>query len=977
MPEIYFKNLECLCIKDVSGTCPGGGQLNATLTAQANLFASIESTTSITSDGAPLEITRTRCVSVDMDFLAQIDSKLSAILPLDIPNLTLEAEIDDDLTANYSVRQVVECDSEIINTYTDKIAGEFGDFNCQEKLYPYIDLPIDAGFGRFVGPQLQNVNLYSLIDEGVYQGVMRDRGDAMLMSDDSETYINPDTIHTEGLFQYKCGLTNMMVRPDETAFRIRVSAPITNLESKIPPLYTIYNINLNDPSGNLIVKYNDIQLRGDAGEHPNFATYSSLPEVNMADVYDWDRRCFPHMYEVSGYNLSFSVGAVALDDPFTEGYDFGFEENYIITDIFGSGDDNYLAFAGAPFSTQKGRFISPSNGFKVSAVEICNSGGFGPRREDFIPMRVAVREHGNRLERFFYPTFMPVSGFDTTIWPNFDTLWEDKNNTLQGSAYGVNNQNECGTKVLVDILRELNPKRSIVVSAIEGVTDSGKLTLRFGGCSSRVDQITDGAFNFEFDQGRKKIWWSPSGAFNVENRTRNVQEDSIFHHIESVTLKVLAKKASGALDYALDVVGYSDDKLLHVTSPQGGFLQNPSGVCLNDLVIASQGIHPLISGFYNNADNLALGGTAISEQEKYFERRGTNSGGDHYVLSQYPMVTGTEFSLYEVPLEILDDNVRFGLSRDYSASSFFEKIFLDICPLPVGAEIAYAELCVRYAPQNALNIYTQGGEKFGKAQDGRSEGALFPAPMGVYDNISTAGSGNGPISLIESIPHGFTSPPTVRSNYARRWRGVEGPVRGPYDPDQFDFGFENPVIDFPFLEGYFKFDNMDGRYVKSTPLGDGLGLVSGLFTTTPKVYHNLCWRFSSGTIFEDQLPGYSSQYTTSDWTAHSSGLVNFVGNPMYGKISDAFDRAVRVSQNSQNITFSSPVLSTPASGLSVFIRFTPDVNVSGVGYNLFQSGVLVARWDTVNNLDFALGFRNGSIIGYMQEHNGEILEVID
>ena len=114
-----------------------------------------------------------------------------------------------------------------------------------------------------------------------------------------------------------------------------------------------------------------------------------------------------------------------------------------------------------------------------------------------------------------------------------------------------------------------------------------------------------------------------------------------------------------------------------------------------------------------------------------------------------------------------------GKARDFSLSSLFEHVYLDIFPLPSGASIREISLCARYKPQNAVQLYTQGGEEMGKVQDGRSEAALFPSGMKSYDSILNAGSGYAPISTIEGVPHSFTSPDTIKTNSSRRWRGRE------------------------------------------------------------------------------------------------------------------------------------------------------------------------------------------------------------
>ena len=1063
MSEPFLKSLECSCIKGTSATCPGGGEISATMTLQEGaLFATIENDSKITSPGesltvsfsdingagpyfiisgcsgdhcelvsagwsveitgtyneepflitseiinkynngsylifydgpiyindavinsiqatgvahpTPPSIVRTRSVLAILESQPEIASKLSASLLLDLDAITSESEIVDDLTANYTVSQDVVGESDVINTYTDKIAGDASDFECQGKLYPSGDLPVDDGFGSFISINGQTNDLWSYINEGVYEGIVKTGGDSNLLSDDYDSFIQPNSIHTEGFFQYKCELTEMYIRPDDSVFRIRVSAPLQNYESKTAPLYTLYNIKLSDPSGNLIVKYKDIQLFGDStDDHPNFATYSCSPEINLAsEKYDWERNV-PHMYNISGYQLSFSVRAVSLDDPFDPGFDFGFEENYIIPETFYASGNNYLSLDGQPLSTQEVRFINPTKGFRVSAFEICNSGGYGPRTENYLPFRMAVREKGRRLERCINPTFMPLNVYDTTIYPAItNNVWENDTATYT-------NEDICGSQELINILNVKDERNYITLQTIDGggVANSGKLILKFQTGSSYVDEITPGDFNFAFDQGTKNTWWKPSGAFNVEKRNEDIQEDIPFYNVESITLKVLAKKSAGSRDYILDVVGYSDDKLLAVTSPSGGFIQDPSGVYLNDTFISQVGNHPVLSGFYNDNSDWVVGGGSLSERDDYFEA----SGNDHYKLAQYPTVTGTEFSLYEIPLVILDDNVKIGASRDYSVSSFLENVYLDIYPLPSGASIAYAELCVRYAPTNAINLYSQGGEKIGKAQDGRSEAALYPSGMQSYDDILNAGSGYQPISHLENLPHLYSSPDTIKTNYSRRWRGVEGTVCGPFDADGFSFSFENPVIDYPFLSGYFKFDNIENGYVKSVELGpigtpSGLGTSSGLLVGSPTVYQNIGWRFSSGTLFQDQLPGFSGNYTTTDWTSLSNGSTTFVGNPMYGKIADAFDRVIRINgrDGSQKIDFGN--IDT-ASGFAVFIRFTPDSNVSGVSYDLFESGVLFAKWNSAAQMDFALGYKDGYLCGYAQDNANNIIEVID
>ena len=302
-------------------------------------------------------------------------------------------------------------------------------------------------------------------------------------------------------------------------------------------------------------------------------------------------------------------------------------------------------------------------------------------------------------------------------------------------------------------------------------------------------------------------------------------------------------------------------------------------------------------------------------------------------------------------------------------------MILDIYPLPSGAEVAAMELSVTYPPANAMQLYTVGGD-IARIQDGRSEGKIYPSSRQTSDSILNAGSGYAPLSTISGIPHAYTTPNTIKSNYSRRWRGIEGTVNGPYDPNQFSFGFENQLVDFPFLSGYFDFDYDNGNEIMSRSLGQGLGALSGnLFTTygTPK-YTNVGWRFSSGVIFNDKLPGYSGSYETTDWTSLASGANNFQSHELYGKIADAFNNVVRVSGADSYINFG-PI--DTASGFAVFTRFSPDCDMSGVNYSLWDSGVLVSKWDTGKNLEFTLGYESGYLCGQAKDNTGNTVTVKD
>ena len=1004
-PAKHLKILECLCVKKVDTEASSTSSISAKATCvPATLKATVSGSSSISAT-----ITRARSHSLTITGFGDVNSKLSARVSSFNSSLSGDGNISEGMTAQYSLKQTVENEGSI-SSNLNKIVGNFDDFKCVEKLYPSGDLAIDLNMGDFRGPLRESGNLYTFIDEGVFVGDYDSPfGDGVSMSDDDNSYIQPDTLHTSGEFQYKCNLTNFLVRPDNTSFRIRASAPLTNLESQVAPRYTIYDIKFKDPHGNLIVQYEDIIFRGDCDHDTNpllsFTTFASAPKTNkVTEFYDWERDSgVPSLREKTGYNLTFNVKVEALDDPFDEGFNTGFEEYAIDNVSYASGSD-YLALDGSPLSTQSQGIINPTNNIRISAIEICNSGayplgqGYGPRIENYLSFYTEVPSVGRRLEKKISPSFVPVYDFDTGVWPAASSIWSANNTT----AF---NLDECGSDHILENIQDSSTSKFITLNNVASVhPDSGKLTLKFSHGFDEVSEVTRGAFNCAFDQNTCDMWFHPSGSFDTENKTK-LREELSFFDVESITLKVTAKKAAGTNDYPLDVVGYSDDKILNSTKAPSGFLQNPANVQINNVLFHSEGVHPYVSGFNFVSDDLSLAGTSLSERDDHFETSG-NLGGDHYSLSTYPKVTTTDFAEYEVPLKIYDDNVQLGRSRDYSVSSLFEDLYLDICPLPSGASIANIHLLVRYKPQNAFNLMTQGGEKYGHIDDYRSEASIFPSSgMHVGDEMLNAGSGYGSISYISGIPHAYTTPSSIKSNYARRWKGMQGIIRGPYDPNMFGFGFENPQVDFPFLFGYWDFTKINTS--PSTPLfisrnptilgAAGSPSVSEVFLRNgdlgQDLYKNIGWRFihNSGigdcNIFDKYLPGYSGaygdSYKTSDWTSLSSGSKNFKNDPLYGKIADAFDTVVRVSGQGGNryIEIQETEGELNASGgFSVFLRFIPDANASGLGYNGFNSGVLVSKWESPGyqaNLDFALGYKNGFLCGYAQDKDKNIVTVQD
>ncbi|NDG32066.1 hypothetical protein EB118_18570, partial [bacterium] len=416
-----------------------------------------------------------------------------------------------------------------------------------------------------------------------------------------------------------------------------------------------------------------------------------------------------------------------------------------------------------------------------------------------------------------------------------------------------------------------------------------------------------------------------------------------------------AKKAQGSPDYTIDVVGYSDDGVVNITPAVGGFLQN-------DEVYSSENnsLVPLLSG-QHTTNELALSAETLSDKDQYFEKYITlNPAKDHYVISSSPVVNSTSFQNYVIPLKIYQDSVELGAAKDYSMSSFFENLYIDIYPLPSGASFSKANLVIKYKPSNALPLYTFGYQEKELAQ---RDIHIYPSPRQEKDNPLNAVWTEAPLSLIEDIPHAYKTPTTVKTNYSRRWRGVDGSVfGGPFDPLDFGFSFYNPQLEEPFLNGYFDFNKVTNNVLRSS--SENIYHISGLMVglSQGSITKNIGLRFNSSGIHSHQ----ERSYKTLDWTT--------TGHELYGHILDSFDNAARVSGVNGHIDFSN--IDT-ASGFSIFTRFCPDSSISGTNYNLFNSGVIASKWDSGHDLEFTLGFNNGHLCACAKDSTGNIVTIQD
>ena len=841
------------------------------------------------------------------------------------------------------------------NIYTDKIGGTLGKikslprFRATQKLYPIRDIITSANDVYFVNKDLSSGNIYQSINEGLFTGNYTDNGDqSVRISDDALKFIQPSSIYSQGEFTYKCEVLAPSITPKESFLFIRAAAPLVSYESDVPALYKIHNIRLEDPSGNLIVKYKDITFRGDGNylteDQHNFTTYVTEPEVNYASLNTWEPK-FPIFGEASGYTLNLDFTVDCLHNPFSRAFSGGYEDECKL-DFVETGTNDYLALDGSPLSTRtQGYELNPNNSVRISCIEICNSGTiFGLLHDNYLSFHTEVQPTGNRLERIIYPYNVLSSDFDTGIYPVANSVWESSPD-IDGNI--STNTSNSGQAVLSDRLRNIFTVGHITLDSISSVTNSGKLQLQykheppFG-----IKQQSGGAFNFG-GKGRNKSLNS--------SLKQLVYGNDIFFTIDSIELQISAKKAEGSPDYTIDVVGYSDDGVVNVTPAVGGFLQNDEIYDPNNSSLV-----PIVSG-QKQTNELALSAETLSDKDQYFEQQITlNPAKDHYVISTSPVINSTSFQNYTIPLKIYQDPVDLGSAKDYSMSSFFENLYIDIYPLPSGASFSKANLVIKYKPSNALPLYTFGYQEKELAQ---REIKLYPSPRKSKDRVLNSIWTDAPLSLIEDIPQGYKTTTTIKTNYSRRWRGVDGSIfSGPFDPLDFNFAFYNPQLEEPFLNGYFDFNKIDGdvvvsAYENSTDLS---GIVTG--GNPNGLIRNIGLRFNSSGIFSYQ----ERSYKTLDWT--------YSGHELHGHILDAFDNAIRVSGIGSNINFGDASVS---GGFSVFTRFCPDYNISGVNHNLFNSGVIFSKWDSEANLEFTLGYKNGYLCAHAKDINGNIITVQD
>jgi hypothetical protein len=757
---------------------------------------------------------------------------------------------------------------------SDKFAGYKPNFTAYEKLFPISDIwfkskltdnPIEVV--KLENGNDEETDIYTSLDEGVFTGPYSENGKTgFVLSDDSISLSFPSKVFSDGDIQYKFDVTTPFSVAKLSYFAVRAVAPFSNYSNRNPNEYHLYDIKLEDPSGNLIIQYEDIVIRGDN----YYTTYISKPLVNNLLLPTWDIN-YPIMNEEDGYSLTINFKYVCNNSPFSDKFDLGYEDTCIInTDKLVDINNNPNAFYD----------------LNISAIEIGNSGGVGILRDNYLNFFSQVTEEPNRISRKLFPSQVLAYNFKNGIYPEASSVWQTSfNDTL------YNNITDSGAAYLLQQLRTDRHGEYIELINTTTFQDSGRLLLKFDTkpLYTATSKYIRGAFSFGIDS-----------SFDDADLVEYPFNDEFFN-VDKLELVIIAKKTPGGNNYPIDVVGYSNDRLLNVTSPVGGFIQNSGALVYNQASV------PNISGYYSK--NFSLSDTSLSDQSQYYDVDVTTKG-DHYIVSSN-IVDSTTFKEYTIPLEIYQNPNQLGYTN-YSSSSLFEHLYLDISPLPSGAAIASVRLIVKYRPSNGLMLHTLGSPSNKNAI--QKTISLFPINSGTIFSSSQ----------ISGIPVGLSSPSYLSSNFSRRWRGHTGDIftGGDFKISNFDFSFNHVQSNTPFLSQYSDITNYSGQSLYSN---SGL-LIGSSSNNNLNVLSNFGLRYSSGQLFDTQ-----TEYTSLSWLPN---------------IFDNFDRALRTSGDYLSLN----LMPSLDNSFALFFRYTPD-KVST--YNL-NNHLILSCDDLINTSSWAM-----------------------
>lgn len=821
-------------------TFAGNSRLLATAKTYNGLSARISGSSSIKSNNG---IFRGCSSSLRSTFEMQVQENMDFGPKGELSELAV-GEISASTSANLSVYQRVLSAGSFKTGKVDKFAGYKPHFRAYEKLYPIQDISFKSKLSnqnitvyKIENNVIRSSNIYTSIDDGVFTGDYVDNGKiGSNVSDDNSSIAFTYRVFSDGDIQYKFRVTNPLSVAKLSYLAIRSSAPFDRYLTKKPQQYKFYDIKLEDPDGNLIIQYEDISVRGDS----NFTTYISKPLINNLLLPTWDSN-YPLMGDNGPYTLTLNITFDCNLYPFTGRFNDAYEQTCII---------NKDQLNPNPFLS-----------LDISAIEIGNSGGVGIQTDNFINLFSKVTDQPNRISRTLSPTQILPNSFNDGIYPESNSIWTT---TINDSTY--DNTTSLGADKLLSRVTTNFLSNYITLSSTNTHPDSGRLILKFNTIPKYEKYAKNIGGSFAF---------GGSNAFN-DSTLVNYKDNDEFFNIDKLELKIVARKAVGSPDYPIDVVGYSDDKLLNVTPAINGFVQNSNINNFNSNTV------PDVSGFYSK--NVGMSDSAFSDQSSYYLQDLTNKG-DHYILSS-PVVNSTSFKEYTIPLTIYEDNTRFGNTK-YSSSSFFENLFLDISPIPNGASISKIELIVYYRPSNALMLFAFGSPSAKKA--GFTDLTLLPIASGTIDTIPK----------LSGILTGFTSPDYLKSNYSRRWRGNTGDIYtgGDFKRNNFDFSFNHKQSDILFLNSYVDFTNYNGQNIyDNNNVAVGASVNSNL-----NILNNFGLRYSS----QQLINGITTDYSSLSWN---------------DKIYDNFDRALRIGNDYISTNF----LTSSNNDFVLFFRYTPD-----------------------------------------------------
>jgi hypothetical protein len=786
----------------------------------------------------------------------------------------------------------------------DKFSGEKIGFHASSKLYPIGDISFKNKLTNtninVSNQQAQSANRYASIDEGIFAGnYTENNSNGFLTADDTQTFVFTNEVFTSGDLEYKFRVTYPLANPKFSYFALRAYAAFDSYLLRRPQSYKVYDILLEDPSGNLIIKYDDIFIKGDN----NFTTYISQPEINKVDQATWNSD-YPYMdsgsplfLENKPYTLTFSLAYECQQYPFNDRFDFRYQQSCINNESF---DPNPLLL--------------------ISAIEIGNSGGVGIKKDNALNCFTKVRDKSERIQKIILPNTLFTHNFNNGIYPEASSIWRTPD-------YQYSNQTTSDSQVLLQRVRSTNIDYGDYISLSGSVpyVDSGRLILKFNTDRDELNVYTDGAFNF----GGNRVF--------DDSVKRQYQYEDYFE-VDYAELKVVARKHSTNADYPIDIVGYSDDKLLYVTSPVGGFLQNSGSLPINGANV------PDVSGF--KKPNLSISSSSISDGSEFF-LDDISPIGDHYILNTSILVDSTSFKEYIIPLDIYQDPNKVGYNK-YSLSSYFENLYVDICPIPSGASIAHVSLILYYKPANGLHLHTLGSPSNKKA---------------VQKNITLLPDGSGTLSSSEQpsgLVTGLSSPSYLSTNFARRWRGHTGDIfsGGDFDRERFDFSFNHQQGDTPFLTSYIDFSHID-----NADIYDNYENYVGQAGTSLNKMSTFGWRYSSGQLFANDP---DTNYTSIAWSPEI-------------KIYDSFDNAIRVNPETELVVYalnndSLTDYGNPSNtiGFALFIRYCPDK----VSTNNFNDHLIYA-YENNATWNIALVCEGGVLKLKIKQSDDSILTIAD